>query len=109
MVRPAIVGQITKIETSTMAEITSGIPLEKKNILKLVDTIYERCLADSVGSIMERVDIAGIVESKIKEMDVEMLEELVLSVMKKELDAIVNLGALIGLVIGMLNMLINLL
>lgn len=109
MVRPAVVGQVAKIEESTMAEITSGIPLEKKNILKLVDTIYERCLASSVGTIMESVDIAGIVESKIKEMDVEMLEELVLSVMKKELDAIVNLGALIGLVIGMLNMLINLL
>ena len=34
------------------------------------------------------------------------LEELVLSVMKKELNAIVNLGALIGFIIGILNIFI---
>ena len=42
-------------------------------------------------------------------MDVAKLEALILSVMKKELNAIVNLGALIGLVIGLLNLLINML
>jgi uncharacterized membrane protein YheB (UPF0754 family) len=36
-------------------------------------------------------------------MDVLEMEKLVLSVMKKELNAIVNLGALIGLLIGTLN------
>ena len=36
-------------------------------------------------------------------MDVLEIEELVLSVMKKELDTIVNLGALIGFVIGIVN------
>ena len=58
---------------------------------------------------MESMDIAGIVETKIKDMDVEHLEELVLEVMKKELDAIVNLGAVIGFVIGILNTGINML
>ena len=50
-----------------------------------------------------------IVEEKIRDMDVAKLEALILSVMKKELNAIVNLGALIGLVIGLLNLLINML
>lgn len=109
IIRPAIAGQITKVETAEMGQLVSRIPLEKNNIFKLVDTIYERCMADSFETIMESVDIAGIVEDKIKEMDVEKLEELVLSVMKKELDAIVNLGAIIGFVIGILNAGINLL
>ena len=39
-------------------------------------------------------------------MDVAQFEELVLSVMKKELNAIVNLGALIGLVIGAINLIL---
>lgn len=109
LIRPVIAGQIEKVEDATMASMTSELPLEKENILKLVDTIYERCFAGSIGTIMENIDIAGIIEAKIQAMDVQMLEELVLSVMKKELDAIVNLGALIGLVIGMLNLLINML
>jgi uncharacterized membrane protein YheB (UPF0754 family) len=92
-----------------MGDLASRIPLEKKNIVKLVDTVYERCMSDSFETIMESMDIAGIVETKIKDMDVEHLEELVLEVMKKELDAIVNLGAVIGFVIGILNTGINML
>lgn len=103
IIRPAIAGQITKVEESKVGELAQKVPLEKENISKLVDTVYDRCIANSVENIMEKVDVAGIVEDKIKEMDIEQLEELVLSVMKKELDAIVNLGALIGFVIGILN------
>ncbi len=109
MIRPAIAGQITKVETTEMGHLAERIPLEKKNIIKLVDTVYERCMADSFETIIESVDISGIVEDKIKEMDVEKLEELVLSVMKKELDAIVKLGFIIGFIIGILNTAINML
>ena len=49
------------------------------------------------------VHIAGTVESKINGMNVSELEALCLSVMKKELNAIVNLGALIGFIIGIVN------
>ena len=47
--------------------------------------------------------IQEMVEEKVLQMDVLEIEELVLSVMKKELDTIVNLGALIGFVIGIVN------
>lgn len=36
-------------------------------------------------------------------MDVRELEDLVISVMKNELQAVVNLGAVIGAVIGIIN------
>ena len=36
-------------------------------------------------------------------MDVAEVEELMLSIMKKELGAVVNLGALIGLILGLIN------
>jgi len=39
-------------------------------------------------------------------MDVREFEQLVLSVMKKELQAVVNLGALIGFVIGLINLIV---
>ena len=52
-----------------------------------------------------KIDIAAVVEDKINRMDVREFEKLVLSVMKKELQAVVNLGALIGFVIGLINLL----
>ena len=109
VIRPAISKQIINVEGHEVGNLASRVPLEKENIFKLVDTIYERCMSDSFQNIMDQVDIAGIVESKIKEMEVEKLEELVLSVMKKELDSIVWLGAVIGFVIGILNTGINML
>ena len=45
-----------------------------------------------------------MVEKKINDMDVEEMERLVQSVMKKELSTIVNLGALIGFVLGLFNL-----
>ena len=44
-----------------------------------------------------------MVADKINDMDVLELEKLVLTVMKKELDTIVNLGAVIGFLLGILN------
>ncbi|MCF0122932.1 MAG: DUF445 family protein, partial [Ruminiclostridium sp.] len=43
---------------------------------------------------------------KVNSMSVEQLEDLVMSVMKNELQAIINLGALIGAVIGIINIFI---
>ena len=45
-------------------------------------------------------------EAKINSMDVKELEDLVMSVMKNELQTVVNLGALIGAIIGAVNILI---
>ena len=52
------------------------------------------------------MNIAGIIEEKVSEMSIDDLEKMVLSVMKKELDTIVNLGALVGAILGMLNIFI---
>ena len=52
------------------------------------------------------MNIAGIIEEKVSEMCIDDLEKMVLSVMKKELDTIVNLGALVGAILGMLNIFI---
>ena len=68
--------------------------------------VFEMAIEKLVPVILKEVDIPGIVEEKISAMDVYMLEDLVLSIMKNELDYIVRLGALIGLVIGCINMLV---
>jgi len=46
------------------------------------------------------------VEEKIASMSNEELEKLVLTAMKKELSLIVNLGAVIGFVLGCVQLLI---
>ena len=55
--------------------------------------------------MLDNINIASIIENKIMEMDLIDLEKLILSVMKNELNALVNLGAIIGFVLGLINIL----
>lgn len=80
------------------------------NDIPIVDVIYkgyENLVKNNLDTILSMLNITQIAEQQIQAMDVLELEELILSVMKKELNAIVNLGALIGLVLGMANLLIS--
>lgn len=106
-IRPVIAGELVQLETGTIGSLARQVPLEQQQIAHLVDVFYDKCVAGSIEKIVEDIDVASIIEEKIKDMEIEKLEELILSVMKKELNAIVNLGALIGLVIGLLNLLIS--
>ncbi len=74
------------------------------NILELsVNKLFDTAVSKCGSMISEYIDIPGIVESKINKMDVSELEELVMQVMKNELQTVINLGALIGAVIGIIN------
>ncbi len=69
-----------------------------------IRTIY-RMIVGGVGDhFSEMLDIASVVENKILSMEPRELEALVLSVMRRELRAIVSLGALLGFLLGLLTL-----
>lgn len=77
--------------------------------IDIKEILYNLCISaiqNNLDSILSIIDVRQITENQIQQMDVLELEELLLTVMKKELNAIVNLGALIGLILGMLNLVI---
>lgn len=79
------------------------------NHIDIKEILYNLCISaiqNNLDSILSIIDVRQITENQIQQMDVLELEELLLTVMKKELNAIVNLGALIGLILGMLNLVI---
>ena len=71
----------------------------RKALESAVRTVIEKHGAD----FLEKMDVRGIVSRRIEEMDMDELEELTMSVMKQELQAVINLGAVIGCVIGIVN------
>lgn len=70
--------------------------------------IYTAAVKKKSGEVIVLLDAGGIIRDTIENMDNEQLEDLVMSTMKTELGAVVNFGALIGLVLGLINMLIYL-
>ena len=81
-----------------------GIPEE--SLRGLLETVVGHVLENNLQSVLGTLDVQAVVEDKINAMDARELEDLVLAVMKNELQAIVNLGAVIGAVIGVVNIFI---
>ena len=85
---------------------TISSPDNKELIKTVIVEIYEKAVAKVIPLILHEINIGRIVEEKICSMDMKFVEELILSIMKNELDYVVRLGALIGLVIGTVNIFI---
>lgn len=97
--------EISDLEGKSLREIGEQIPVDEEGLREKIRGIYRNCIGKFADSIAEEFQISRMVEEKIQQMDVMELENLVMSVMKHELGMIVNLGALIGFVLGLFNML----
>ena len=80
-------------------------PLELAEQMGFSQDQLEHKLQETYESMVAQV-IPLLVEEKIASMSNEELEKLVLTAMKKELSLIVNLGAVIGFVLGCVQLLI---
>lgn len=87
-----------------VAKLLEGKDEQIKQIVNTVESVYRTIISEHLPRILESVDIAKIVRERINEMDVNETEKLIFQIMDKELKAIVWLGALLGMVMGCVNM-----
>lgn len=102
MVKEELDGMLDKPIRENLDDL--GIPEEA--LRNLLEAVVGHVLENNIQSVLGSLDVKAVVEDKINDMDARELEDLVLSVMKNELQAIVNLGAVIGAVIGVVNIFI---
>ena len=105
-IRPAVDEKIGEMENSSAADMLSAMNVGREEFKEHIKSIYHKVIETNMDTIMNNVNLASLIEEKINGMDVIQLEDMVMSVMRKELNTIVNLGALIGFIIGMLNIFI---
>lgn len=103
--QPAMTRQLEAMEQRSAGELLEqlGMPRETQEVK--IKALYETLIRQQAGAVFKSLDISHIVEEKISGMDVRELERLVLDVMKKELNTIVNLGAVVGFLLGTFNLL----
>ena len=83
----------------------SEIVIPNEEFYNIIFELYEKIVVNRLPSVLSKINIEKIIRDKINSMDIVELENLVLKVMRKELNAIVNLGAIIGFILGMVNLL----
>lgn len=103
MVVPLVSDELDKLKEQSAEELIFALGADNTVVFSLISSLYTRLTEKYGGSIAERFAVADIIEKKINEMDIKEIEDMVLSTMKRELDAVVRLGALVGFVIGFLN------
>jgi len=106
MVREITTSRIHDLGDRTPLHVLEQAGYDPEFVKRKITEAYRESVVNAVNSALRRIDVAKVVEDKINSMSVEELEKGVLTVMKTELSMIVNLGALIGLIIGSINIFI---
>lgn len=95
--------ELNEATAKTPVELVPSFRLIMYHLQDKIGDLYLDFIDKHAANIAAQFNIRQVVEAKMAAMSNEDLENLVLSVMKKELNMIVNLGALIGFVLGLLN------
>ncbi len=99
-------GEVEGFLNKPVCKLLEGHDEQLLQAVNTIESIYRTIIQEHLPKILESIDISKIVRERINEMDVNETEKLIFQVMDKELKAIVWLGALLGLVLGCINILI---
>ena len=100
---PVLEDKLREMDGKTARGLLEGFGATEDGVTDALLRAYRGAVAEYAQKALSELRIAEMIEGMIRDMSVAELEGLVLSVMKKELDAIVRLGALIGFVLGLLT------
>ena len=99
---PAVSGEIDIACAKPLNEFDLSF-IGEERLDNAIKTFYESAVSKAIKIISSELDICAIVEKKVIEMPIEELEALCVKIMKRELRALVILGGIIGLIIGVIN------
>lgn len=104
LIKPRVKDEVVKFMEKPAGSLVASAENRGADIKGMVLKIYKMVVETKLSGVMDTINIPAIIENKINSMDMLEIEQLTLSVMKKELDAIVWLGAVIGFVLGLFNL-----
>lgn len=102
-VQPIVKEKLDSIDSKSVEELLLQTGMHENTLRETVTGAYKGIVGENIDSLMSHLDIASMIAEKINAMPVEELERLIMSVMKRELNTIISLGALIGVLLGLLN------
>lgn len=107
MVSRLVEDEGAKLVNMPMRQLMAGHEEQVEQAKDGIISVYRTVITERLPRILEAIDISGIVERRICEMDMEEAEGIIMQVMHKELRAIVWLGALLGCIMGTVMTIIN--
>ena len=107
MVEDLVLNESEQLMSMTMSDLMTGHDEQVAQIKSGILNAYRVIITEHLPRILQDIDISGIIEQRINDMEMAEAEAIILDVMKKELRAIVWLGALLGSIMGTLTTFIS--
>ena len=106
LIRGMVQKELSKYLNTSSDMVKDFIKDSNIDIEGIILSIYTSIISTKLTSILNTFNISNIIENRINSMDPKEIERLVLSIISKELNALVNLGAFIGFILGLVNIFI---
>lgn len=99
--------QINLLMDTQIKDIMSKLTDEHLDFIKKTSIkIYDFIIQKTMINILEAMNISKVVEDRINDFEIKEAEDIVITVVKKELKAITLIGGVLGFVIGLVPILI---
>lgn len=108
LIEKFIADQADELLQMPLKEIADKYQDKIPQIKLYIWNLYEDIITNKLDDILKTVDISEVIQNKVNELDLIELEKIIMSLMKKELNALIWLGGLLGVVMGLINVLYNL-
>lgn len=101
---PLIRTEAQRLGDAPLSELTAQLAGDSDDALReTLKGLYLRFMSRHVRPIVESIDVGGMITEKIVLMSSEEVEDLVLTVVRRELRLVVLFGAFVGAIIGAVN------
>lgn len=100
-----VTSESDKLLATPVSTLLDGKDKQIEQLISGIESLYQRLIKSQLPKILQTIDIPHIIKDRLNEMDMKETEQLIFKVMDKELKAIVWLGALLGLIMGCVNLL----
>lgn len=101
--------EISKLEQelldSRICDLTAKYTDRIDDLVDMLTQLYRALLVNHLDALLHAANVGAIVEKKVNSFSSAELEALIFGLMKRELNAIVYLGALLGFFMGFINLL----
>ena len=100
---PILEKQSSELKKMNLADLTGSVGIDREIIMETIKKGYRSFMGDTKQKIAETFHIKELIHEKIMELDPGEIERLVNKAIKREMNYLVYLGALLGFIIGIIN------
>ncbi len=106
LVKREISSAVQQLLDTPVSDLASPCVSRMDEITALVTRAYRMILCDHLEKMLAAVDVAAVIEAKVRSFSPAQLEKLIFGMMNRELKAIVWLGGALGALMGAVNLLL---